>query len=307
MHLPGLEWLDQTVNPNAVLDLKTALVAAARDPTSRSRAIAALRSAEFWGATWPDAPEQLRTLTNSDHLTALPLFTDERELQEAGIRYGWLSFDGAAPRRLLQLRDALRAAKEQHAQWIVIDITSEHALELDEGEMELLSASHSSRPAALAPKVRSTPPPPQDTEVKRASGRPEASDVLGASYSALRPRSVTPLRGTEVVAATFGAVPTATMLALVEEPAEDLLEALSGVLRNYPEVEWASLVSSSRARCVALRIEPEFRKNVSKITQQLREITSEHGATYDVLLLDTSEQMKQARNIGIPFYPWRKR
>jgi glutathione S-transferase len=83
------------------------------------------------------------------------------------------------------------------------------------------------------------------------------------------------------------------------------------VLREYPEVEWACLVTGSRAdhkqsESVALRIEPAFRKNLDEIAQKLREIGASRHATYDVLMLDTPEQMKQARQIGFPFYPWRK-
>lgn len=269
----------------------------------------------MWAATWPADPTLLRTLTNSELLTAMPLFTDERELHEAAIRYGWLTVDGQTPRRLMPLWQAMRAAKQQSAQMMVIDITSDHALELDEGDMELMSAAPSSRPAAHSqPKLRSTPPPfDESMEVKRASGRPVDNDATGGSghYSPLRPRSVTPSPGTHTVSATFGATPTATMVALAEEPRDDLLDELSDVLRGYPEVEWACLVSSSRAdsherASVALRIEPVFRKNLAEITRRLREASSHHGHSYDVLVLDTADQMKQARNIGVPFYPWRK-
>jgi len=308
-------WLDPAVNPDAVLDLKTALVAATRDPNARMRAVAALRGADVWAATWPNDPTLLRTLTNSERLTALPLFSDERELHEAALRYGWLTVDGQAPRRLLPLWEAMRAAKQQDAHMLVIDISSEHALELDEGDMELLSSAPSQRPAAHnQPKLRSTPPPMDESvEVKRASGRPVDTDGTGGSghYSPLRPRSVTPSPGTHAVSATFGATPTATMAALEGEPRDDLLDELSDVLRSYPEVEWACLVSSARAdsrerTSVALRIEPAFRKNLQEITRRLRETSGQHGAQYDVLMLDTAEQMKQARNIGMPFYPWRK-
>lgn len=303
------------MNPDAVLDLKTALVAATRDPQARGRAITALRGADVWAATWPSDPTQLRTLTSSERVTALPLFSDERELHEAGLRYGWLNVDGQAPRRLMPLWEAMRAAKQQRAQLIVIDMCSEHALELDEGEMELLSAAPSARPAAHnQPKLRSTPPPfDESVEVKRASGRPVDASGTGGSghYSPLRPRSVTPSPGTRTVSATFGATPTATMLALEEEPHDDLLNELSDVLRGYPEVEWACLVNATRADSaegvsVALRIEPAFRKNLSEIAQRLREVSGQHGLQYDVLMLDTAEQMKQARSIGMPFYPWRK-
>lgn len=314
LHRGHFEWLNRRVNPDAVLDLKTALVAAAREPNARGRAISALRGSDVWAAISSNSPTLLRTLTNSQQLTALPLFSDERELHEAALRYGWLTGDGQAARRLMPLWEAMRAAKQQGAQLMVIDISSKHALELDEGDMELLSAAPSSRPAAHnQPKLRSTQPlADESVEVKRASARPMERSTGGSGhYSSLRPSSVTPSPGTHAVSATFGATPTATMVALQEEPRDDLLDELSEVLRAYPEVEWACLVSSARAdshehASVALRIEPAFRKNLAEIGQRLREVSNHHGQRYDVLVLDTAEQMKQARNIGMPFYPWRK-
>lgn len=298
------------MNPDAVLDLKTALVAAARDPSARARAIGALRGVEVWAAIWPQDPTLFRTLTSSERVTALPLFTDERELHEAGVRYGWLGVDGQVSRRLVPLWEGMRAAKRQNASMLVLDIASEHALELDEGEMDLLSAAPSTRPPLMS-KVRSTPPPPADLEVLRASSRPDEGPPTGANYSALRPRSVTPLYGAHKVAATFGAVPVATMEPLDELPDEQLLDELEALLRDYPEVEWACLVASARVDgsqvpSVALRVVGDFRKNLLEISQKLRETSSQHGLTYDVLMLETSEQMKQARQIGVPFYPWRK-
>lgn len=307
------QWLDPSVNPEAVVALKAALAAAARDPALRTRAISALRGAELWAATWPTDPSFLRTLTSSDGITALPLFTDERELQDAAIRYAWLSVDGQTPRCTVALWEAMRVAKQQKAQLLVIDIASEHTLELDEGDMELLSAPPSSRPPTRTQKLRSTPPPADAKEVTRASARPSLSASGGSGhYSPLRPRTITPNPEAHTVSATFGATPTAKMQALEANPSDELLDALSDVLREFPEVEWACLVTGSRAdhaqsESVALRIEPAFRKNLAEIAQKLREIGANRHTNYDVLVLDTPEQMKQARQVGLPFYPWRKK
>jgi hypothetical protein len=301
------------VSPEAVVALKAALAAAARDPNLRARAVAALRGAALWAATWPTDPTYLRTLTNSDGVTALPLFSEERELHDASQRYAWLNVEGQAPRRTIALWEAMRAAKQQKAQLLVIDIGTEHALELDEGDMELLSAPPSSKPPQRTQKLRSTPPPADATAVPRASARPTSSEGPGSgTYSPLRPRTVTPNPDAHTVSATFGATPTATMQALETPPSEELLDELEEVLREFPEVEWACLVTGARAdhkqsESVALRIEPAFRKNLDEIAQRLREVGSHRHATYDVLVLDTPEQMKQARQIGTPFYPWRKK
>lgn len=302
----------------SALALRTALAAAARDPTQRARAIAALRGAELWAAVWPTDPSLLRTLTSSTGVTALPLFSDERGLADAALRYAWAAPDGETPQRELPLWEALRLAKRQKTQLVVIDVGSDHALELDEGDMELLSAAPSTKPPShhkvpSSMKVRSTPPPPSDNVVRRASGRPADSQGQSAgSYSPLRPRSVTPMPEAHAIAATFGATPTATMQALEAAPQEELLEALSDVLREYPEVEWACLVTASRADSrqapsVAMRIDPQVRSNVPEITRRLREVAAALGVRHDVLMLDTHEQMKQARHLGTPFYPWRKK
>jgi hypothetical protein len=305
------------VNSDAVLALQTALASAARDPALRARVVSILRSAELWAATWPTDPSFLRTLTNSDGVTALPLFSDENELHDAALRYAWLAPEGTTPRRQMPLWEAIQLAKRQKAQLVVIDIASDHALELDEGDVELLSVMPSNKPPTVtnSMKVRSTPPPPSDNVVRRASSRPTEDVAQGkgsGTYSPFRPRSVTPTPGSQAVSATFGATPTATMQALEVPPTEDLLEALSDVLREFPEVEWACLVTSDRtdskqAPSVALRIEPAFRKNMAELTRRLREVSAALGARHDVLVLDTPEQMKQARHLGTPFYPWRKK
>jgi hypothetical protein len=306
------------VRPDVVLALKQALVAALRDPAQRSRAVVALRGAELWAATWPSDPSFLRTLTTSSRVTGLPLFSDERELNEAAMRYGWLGVDGQVQGKLVHISEAVRAARQLQAQVLVIDAASEHAFELDDGDMELLSAAPSARPAAgsefpQSRNFRSTPPPPDGgAEVKRSTGRVPVQNSAGSGhYSPLRPTSVT-TDSEQGVSATFGATPTATMLALEEPPSDGMLEELTGVLRSYPEVEWACLVTSSRTDSgekpsAALRIEPAFRKNLIEITEKIRETSQQHGKPYDVLMLDTPEQMKQARHIGVPFYPWRKK
>lgn len=307
------------MRPDVVLALKQALVAALRDPAQRARAVMALRGAELWAATWPNDPSFLRTITDEERVTSLPLFSDERELAEAAARYGWLGVDGKVQGKLVHISEAVRAAMQLHAQMLVIDSASEHALSLDVGDMELLASSPSARPPStgdlhkVVAKVRSTPPPPADTEVMRATGRKSDPDL--GHYSALKPISISERPLDHAVSATFGAIPTATMASLETPPSQEMLDELSALLRNYPEVEWACMVSSAHEQdtesgdkpSVALRIEPAFRNNLSGITAKLRELSAQHGAAYDVLILENPEQMKQARHIGLPFYPWRKK
>jgi hypothetical protein len=218
----------------------------------------------------------------------------------------------------MHISEVMRFAKYGRAQMVVLDIAADHALELDEGEMELLSSLPSTRPPSFERigVVSKSRPPPDGAEVRRLSSRPPAF-VYGPSkssrppQSALKPTSVVPKAHAHAVSATFAPPATVTMRVLEEIPGDALFEALTEVLRSYPEVEWACLVSADRGQIdpipsVALRIEPAFRKHLAEISARLHDVSVEHGKAFEVLMLDTPDQMKLARNIGLPFYPWRK-
>jgi SseB protein N-terminal domain len=332
------QWLDQEV-PHAAVSLQQALIAASRDPAQRSRAVSALRGAEVWAVTWPTDGTTPRTLTSSSGIVALPLFSDERQLAAAAIRYGWQTGDGRVLHRKMFVSEAMRYAKLARAKLAIIDPVADHLLELDEGEMDLVASLPSSRPPpadgsldrADWKRTPSTPSQPSGFDVARASTRPPSrssapsgaprppgaygpfpGEITSARTSALRPRSVTPHPAEHTVSATFGAAPTSTMVALEEAPPDALLDALAEVLKDYPEVEWASLVGAPAgvegARpSVALRIAPDFRVHLAEISQRLREAGSGEHTRVDVVVLETPDQMKEARHVGVPFYPWRKK
>jgi hypothetical protein len=298
--------------------LQHALVAASREPMQRATAVTALRGAEMWAATWPTDPATLRTLTNSNGITALAVFTDERQLEDAALRYAWLGVDGRVPSKKLHISEAIRFARQNRAQLVVVDIAADHALELDEGEMELVSAPPSARPPSFTglqtvKSQSSRPPALAPAEVKRVSARPErvSSRPPQDTGSALRPVTIRPAPEKSSVAATFGGPSTSTMRTLQSSPDDALLAALAAVLKGYPEVEWASFVRSgsgdeNAVPSVAVRIDGAFRKNLSEISVKLRDAGLTHSTAVEVLVLDTPEQMKQARAMGQPFYPWRK-
>jgi hypothetical protein len=298
--------------------LQHALVAAAREPMQRATAVTALRGAEMWAATWPTDPATLRTLTNSNGVTALAVFTDERQLEDAALRYAWLGVDGRVPSKKLHISEAIRFARQNRAQLVVVDIAADHALELDEGEMELVSAPPSARPPSFTglqtvKSQSSRPPALAPAEVRRMSARPDrvSSRPPLQSQGALRPISVQPAVEKSAVAATFGGPTTSTMRALQGSPDDNLLAALAAVLKGYPEVEWARFVRSgsddeNAVPSVAVRIDGAFRKNLAEISVKLRDAGLAHSTALEVLVLDTPEQMKEARGMGQPFYPWRK-
>ncbi len=303
----------------------------------------------MWAATWPTDPATLRTLTNSGGVTALAVFTDEEQLHDAAMRYAWLGLDGKAPSKKLHISEAMRFAKQHRAQVVVVDIAADHALELDEGEMELLASPPSGRPPSYSgmPPVRTNRPPGEEgpplslsqlamsamhapshhgLEPMVTNSEAAASVARAVSASSLQPapdmtargQSQTSLAPTSMseapssVSVSFGSSGSAQLTALPEPPSEEVYDALTAVLRDFPEVEWACVVRASRGPgeatpAVGLRIDPAFRKNLNEISVKMRETSIEYGIAFDMLLLDTPEQMKAARQIGRPFYPWRKK
>jgi hypothetical protein len=295
--------------------LQQALVAAARDLDERARAVNLLRGADMLAATWPSDPSQLRTLLNSAGLRALSLFTDEAHLDEAALRFGWLDVDGRVPMRRLHISEAAQFARQHGVALVTIDITAEHALELDQGDLELLSGPPSNRPSSVP--VVSSRHAQDGSEVKRVSTRPPAPSEHGdepashAAPSGLEPAAVNVDIEHRAVWATFAPAKVTTMIALDTSPDDDLIDALASVLRDFCEVEWACLVGDSDHEgdyfSVALRVDPGLTKNLRDISTRLREASAALRAPCDVVVLETVEQMKCARALGLPFYPWRKR
>jgi hypothetical protein len=114
------------------------------------------------------------------------------------------------------------------------------------------------------------------------------------------------------VSATFG-TPNTGLVGFGIGPSDALIDAFSHVLRDYPEVEWACVLrqlrtgSSEQTPSVGLRVDAAFRKNLNEISVKLRELSIAHGEAFDILVLDEPEQIKLARRLGRPFYPWRKK
>jgi hypothetical protein len=97
-------------------------------------------------------------------------------------------------------------------------------------------------------------------------------------------------------------------------PADDaLLAALTEVLRDYPEVEWATFSLAARGAgsakpAVGLRVLDSFRQNVDVILAHTTATAHDHGAvSLQVLLLDDADLMRSARQLGEVFYPWRRK
>jgi hypothetical protein len=264
-------------------------------------ALLALSQRTVFLVPWPGGVEGWRTLVNRDGVAALPMFSGVDELEEAARRYGWLDGHGNAPHQEVGARAAFNYAIRESLAYVVLDIASKHALEMARAELEPLVSSaarrDSSGPYAGAGKisstliraVRNTPPPMRAADTRTPVPPPIAPPAI--------PTPVLP---------PAAAVPTTASAGPSGEPSEDLLDALSAVLRNYPEAEWAAILPPPR-RAVGVRIDPSFRRRVEELVAHVRRASESQSAGLEVVLLDDPALMRSARGQGLVFYPWRKK
>lgn len=268
---------------------------------------------------WPGGIEGYRTLVSSDGVAALPIFSDRGQLEEAARRYGWLAADGSAPAVEVGARAALNYAIKQNLSYVVLDIAAEHSLEVARGEFEPLLTPAARRESAgpyaaagrisssLIRAVRPTPPPGSISPVTRRRSEPPPGITAPTNVPGLTAsKAFDP-----AAAATFGGGTSVTLSPLSGVPTDELFDALTAVLREFPEVEWAALVNAARgpsapAPTVGVRIDTSYRQRVNEIVGALRRAGDSLGAALDVLLLDDAVLMRDARGQGVVFFPWRK-
>jgi hypothetical protein len=159
--------------------------------------------------------------------------------------------------------------------------------------------SRASAPDAPRPPTPAAAPRPGSSS--GAGPRPEGLTVTQGSLDPSRP------------SATFGSGGASVTIApLRDEPSDGLLDALSTVLRGYPEVEWAALFLAARGPVApqptaGLRVDVAYRARVNDIVLALRRAADAAGASLDVLLLDDPKLMRTARSEGLLFFPWKRR
>lgn len=165
--------------------LKRLLTDAGQGGQAKVDALIALSQRTLWVVPW-EGVEGYRTLVNSTGLAALPVFTNEAELQEAAQRFAWLTPAGTVAHKEIGARAAFGYAHEKNLGFVVVDITSEHSLEISRDELTPLltqnrresagpfagagriesslmaAVSRKSEPgmAAVQPAVRAPTPPP---------------------------------------------------------------------------------------------------------------------------------------------------
>jgi len=354
------------------------LAEAASGGQAKVDAIVALSQRTLFVGTWkPHGEGGFRTLQNSNGQTALPVFTTAQELQESARRFAWFQPDGSLNSAEVGARQALRHVVEQQLAFLVVDIATEHSLEVEREELEPLvkgvGRSDSQGPYAgvgrisseMIRRVRPTPPPMQAVvppghepaadpltppanygEVVRRASSLSPAPEQGAPAIVMPPMAPPPVAPPPVapppvapappaptpmaaaapglsastnmvdsgagVSASFGAGSSVEFRALDHAPSDELLDALSAVLRGYPEVEWAVFANVARGPVAAvptvgLRVDTSFRTRVGEIIPALKQAADAHGATVDVLLLDDPKLMRAARAGQLVFFPWRRR
>jgi hypothetical protein len=102
-------------------------------------ALLALAQRTVHVATWTEGGDEYRTLINGNGQSALPIFTDQAELDRAASHFGWVD-EGTPkpPRRELGAREALRYVVAHRLDFLVTDIASPWRLEAEAAEIEPL-------------------------------------------------------------------------------------------------------------------------------------------------------------------------
>lgn len=275
-------------------------------------ALVALGQRTVFVATWVPGGDDWRTLRNSDNEGALPIFTSREELMSAATRFGWLGPDGKVPSVEVGARAAFRYILENELSFIVIDIAAEHSLEAEREEIRPLldvpERRDSQGPFAAVGRIseqmlavsKGTPPPGslEAVKVPAATTAPRKSDRPGAAKVAF------------VSNADTNDVDW-TIVALQKAPTDDFLDDLDAVLREYPEVEWASLCLLERADtdlspATMLKVSEEFMDRVDEIKAKLITKSADYSVAMEVMLISEKEHLQAARNVGKVFFPWKR-
>jgi hypothetical protein len=138
---------------HATVTLRLALLHAEED-AERLRALGELVRGTVLAATWPNAPDAVRTLTNSDGEKAMPLFSGMDTLEHAARRFGWMDPSGSFTFRELPAREALESAIAQGVHYAVLDIYADHATEFAYHEMAQVLQKQRGTPEPAAPRTR---------------------------------------------------------------------------------------------------------------------------------------------------------
>jgi hypothetical protein len=307
------------------------LADAAQGGQAKVDALVALSQRTVWVVPWGGGIEGYRTLINSSGLAALPVFTSIKELEEACQRFGWLDPSGQAPRLEIGARQSFTYARSTSLGFVVVDIASEHSLEITSDELAplLTNRQESQGPFAASGRVGS--------DLIAAVGKQRSSqtnlrpiDATGATAQQLpQTRPATPPMGVRAVAPAeppvtlpTGALPpkpeassagfviplpdgvhaSTRFAAPFTTPEEAMLDRLEAILRGYPEVEWACLGIANGTSAIGLRIDARIRNRVGDLATSVQQV-----GQLAVVVLDDMAHFKSAKSEAFVFFPWRRK
>lgn len=323
--------------------IKRLLLDANTRPSAKTDAVVALLHQMVFVVPWPNGTPGFRTLVNADGVAALPIFTDTTELENACHRYGWANANNKCSSQEIGAREAFGYALTQKLAFVVVDITANHGIEFVQDDfVPILAAPRKHSTGPFSTLSKSNPPqvklsasqPPAVLSSQQATTEIEPSKTIPGTPSAHR--SLKPTAGSGQAANIAAALSGRnTSAAPMNNPApvgtasstnestlqirppsarvnEDHLKELSLILRAYPEVEWAciadfTLEGSAPMLGFGLKLDQQFRTRLPEIEQLLRSKAVSHGIKASIFLLDAPGQMKQARNLGIAFFPWTRK
>ncbi len=274
-------------------------------------ALIALSQRTLIAPLWEDDSDEFRTLKNSNGELALPLFTDESELEQAARQFGWNS----SLSKEVGARAAFNHSISADIGFVVIDIMADHKLEIERPEVDaLLAQARLSSPDPFAVVGKASSQILQAVESKSKPEAPSSGERAAEQQTDARNSDLATTVEIEDQAPshTFLATDTARFVPLQSDPADELLSDLSDVLRGYPEIEWAAFGAVSEDErnalpTVGLRADPSYRDNVPDIVRKLREKGRTRGTALEVLLLDEPKLMRAARADAVVFFPWRRK
>jgi hypothetical protein len=166
-------WGMQSSTPidTATIAFRRVLAEATVGDQARVDALVVLAQRKLFAATWPGPSQMVRTLTNSDGETALPLFTGLDSLESTASRFGWREPDGSLQFKALSAREAWQLVLSRGVHFVVLDIGSEHSVEFAKQELEPLLQLQSGR-AGSGPFASAGEPEAAILRAVKESGRP---------------------------------------------------------------------------------------------------------------------------------------
>jgi hypothetical protein len=275
-------------------------------------ALLALNQRTVFVVPWPAGIEGYRTLLNAEELAALPIFTSRQELRTAAHRFGWMLPNGAPAEVEIGAREAFHYTQTHSLAFVIVDIASDHVLEIGREELApLLSPAarrESSGPFAGTGRITSNlmRAVRSEDDSRRISSQPSPPPSAPTRQSSAPPSPPTRQSSTPPPERLASNLRPSSAIDSIHAPlAEDRLQALEPILREYPEIEWACIGTSHGGQVLGLRIDPRIRHRLNEIAEKIE------GALFDescpIVLLDDPDDLRSARSNALVFYPWRRR